>query len=33
MLDTDWNVEEDFYDWLNEHYNVHTRIANALGLT
>jgi len=19
MLDTDWNVESDFYDWLNQH--------------
>ena len=33
MLDTDWNVEEDFYDWLNQHYNVHLRIANSLGLS
>ena len=32
MLDTDWNVEADFYDWLNQHYNVHLQIANALGL-
>ena len=20
LLDTDWNVESDFYDWLNQHY-------------
>jgi hypothetical protein len=33
MLDTDWNVEEDFYDWLNQHYNVHQQIAVSLGLT
>jgi len=33
MLDTDWNVRDDFYDWLNQHYNVHLQIANSLGLT
>jgi hypothetical protein len=33
MLDTDWNVRDDFYDWLNQHYNVHLQIASTLGLT
>ena len=32
LLDTDWNVENDFYDWLNQHYNIHVSIANTLGL-
>ena len=32
MLDTDWNVESDFYDWLNLHYNIHLQIAKSLGL-
>jgi len=32
MLDTDWNVENDFYEWLNLHYNIHVSIANTLGL-
>jgi hypothetical protein len=32
MLDTDWNVEADFYDWLNQHYIVHIQIAAALGV-
>ena len=32
MMDTDWNVEDDFYDWLNQHYNVHVQIAAALNL-
>lgn len=33
LLDTDWNVESDFYDWLNQHYNIHVAIANSLNLT
>lgn len=32
MLDADWNVESDFYDWLNLHYNIHLQIAKSLGL-
>jgi hypothetical protein len=32
LLDTDWNVENDFYDWLNQHYDIHTQIIAALGL-
>ena len=33
LLDTDWRKEGDFYDWLNNHYLLHTQIINRLGLT
>jgi hypothetical protein len=32
LLDSDWNVEEDFYDWLGVHQTIHQQIATALGV-
>jgi len=32
MLDVDWNVEEDFYDWIASHLYIHEQIAAALNL-
>ena len=32
LLDTDWNVELDFYDWVSQHYAIHVQIAERLGL-
>jgi len=33
LLDTDWNVEGDFYDWLASHLYIHQIIAGSLGLS
>ena len=33
MLDVDWNVEDDFYDWVASHYYIHEQIAAALSIT
>ena len=33
MLDADFTVENDFYDWLSTHYLIHLQIAQALNLT
>ena len=33
MLDVDWNVEADFYDWLASHLYIHQQIASALNLS
>jgi len=33
MLDVDFNVEEDFYDWIASHLYIHEQIASALKLT
>ena len=33
LLDMNWNNEDQFYDWLSGHYNVHAEIAATLGLT
>ena len=33
MLDVDWNVEDDFYDWVASHLYTHQQIAAALSLT
>lgn len=33
LLDTDWNREEDFYDWVASHLYIHELIAQSLGLT
>jgi len=30
LLDSDWNVEEDFYDWLGVHLTIHQQIQVAL---
>jgi hypothetical protein len=32
LLDTDWNVEDDFYDWIASHLYIHQQIAASLGL-
>jgi hypothetical protein len=32
LLDTDWNNESDFYDWLASHLYIHEQIAAALNL-
>jgi hypothetical protein len=32
MLDVDWNVEDDFYDWIASHLYIHEQIAAALSL-
>jgi len=33
LLDSDWNVEIDFYDWIANHYDIHVQIAQQLGLS
>ena len=30
LLDTDWNQEDDFYDWIQQHLLIHEQIARAL---
>jgi len=32
LLDADFNVEDDFYDWLGVHQDIHQQIAQALGV-
>ncbi len=32
LLDTDWNREEDFYDWIASHLYIHEQIVAALEL-
>jgi len=32
MLDTNWNVEDDFYDWIASHLYIHEQIVASLGL-
>ena len=32
LLDSDWNVEDDFYDWIGVHQSIHQQIASALGV-
>jgi len=32
LLDADWNVEEDFYDWIGVHQDIHVQIAKRLGV-
>lgn len=33
LLDMNWNNEEQFYDWISDHYFIHAAIAGGLGLT
>ena len=33
LLDVNFNSENDFYDWVSTHYNIHTQIASTLNLT
>jgi hypothetical protein len=32
LLDTDWNIEDDFYDWVSSHLYIHQQIVASLGL-
>jgi hypothetical protein len=32
MLDADFRKEDDFYDWISQHYLIHEEIAATLGL-
>jgi hypothetical protein len=32
MLDADFRKEDDFYEWLAQHYSAHGQIIQALGL-
>ena len=32
LLDSDWNVEDDFYDWIGVHQTIHQQIGAALGV-
>jgi hypothetical protein len=31
LLDSDWNQEDDFYDWIQQHLLIHEQIARRLG--
>ena len=31
LLDADWNQEDDFYDWIQQHLLIHEQIARTLG--
>ena len=33
LLDSDWNVEEDFYDWIASHLYIHEQIVASLNLS
>jgi len=32
MLDADFRKEDEFYEWVSQHYSIHTQIIAALGL-
>ena len=32
LINLDWNVENDFYDWIGIHLSIHEQIVTALGL-
>ena len=32
LLDSDWNQEDDFYDWIQQHLLIHEQIARTLGV-
>jgi hypothetical protein len=32
LLDADWNQEDDFYDWIQQHLLIHEQIARTLGV-
>jgi hypothetical protein len=32
MLDADFRKEDEFYEWVAQHYSIHTQIIDALGL-
>jgi hypothetical protein len=33
LLDTDWNREDSFYDWIANHYYIHEQIVASLNLS
>jgi hypothetical protein len=33
MLDMDFRKEDDFYEWLSQHYLIHLQIAASLGIS
>lgn len=33
LLNADWNVQDDFYDWIGVHYEIHRQIGEALGVS
>ena len=32
LIDSDWNVEEDFYDWIGVHLSIYEQIIKVLNL-
>jgi hypothetical protein len=32
LINADWNVEDDFYDWIGVHLSIHEQIVKVLGL-
>ncbi len=32
LMDSDWNKEEDFYDWIANHLYIHEQIVAALNI-
>lgn len=32
LIDSDWQVEGDFYDWIGVHATIHQQIVSALGV-
>ena len=32
LINADWNVENDFYDWIGVHLSIHEQIVKVLGL-
>ena len=33
LINADWNVEDDFYDWVGVHQTIHVLIAQQLGVS
>jgi len=32
LMDTNWNDEASFYDWVNTHLSLHQQILSAIGI-
>lgn len=32
LINADWQVEDDFYDWIGVHLSIHKQIVEVLGL-
>jgi hypothetical protein len=32
LINADWNVEDDFYDWIGVHLSIHQQIVKVLKL-